>query len=65
MHVPESQALGGLWGVIQDEAEKLFWGYILKGLESVWNSSLSMGEVNRDGLLYIRASCIIVKTRLG
>ena len=65
MCVPECQALGGRQGVIQDEAEKVCWGHILKGLEPVQSSSLSMGEVERDGLFYIRASGSTVETRLG
>lgn len=42
-----------MWGVMREEAEKVCWGHIFKGLESALSSWLSTGEVERRGLLYV------------
>lgn len=52
-HVPDCQTVAGLWGVMREEAEKVCWGHIFKGLESALSSWLSTGEVERRGLLYV------------
>lgn len=54
-HVLDRQALGGRQGVVRADAEKVCWGHMVKGFESMPGSGLSVREVVRPG--YVLASC--------